>query len=167
MRLERRRRQLLVEKLIGIVFAALELRDDHRPLGLAIVRMVKAARHPLGLDEQHAIEGVARGGLEIRGLVDERVAIPAAADLLDDALHLIARDVGRPLEIHVLDPVGHAREARSLVLRPDLVPAPHRRERRGVLFLDDHFQAVIERELFHGSCGSVHQFIIESSDTRA
>ena len=143
-RLERGRGQLLVEQLVGIVFAALELGDDHRPLRLAIVGMVEAVGHALGLDEQHAIERVSRGGFEIRRLVDEGVAIPAAAELLDDALHLIARNVGRPLEVHVLDPVGDAGEAGLLVLRSDLVPAPHRRERRRVLFLDDHFQPVIE-----------------------
>ena len=31
-----------------------------------------------------------------------------------------------------------------LVLRADLVPAPHRRQRRRVLFLDEHLQAVVE-----------------------
>ena len=77
-RLERGRGQLLVEQLVGIVFPALELRDDHRALGLAIVGMIQAAGHALGLDEQHAIEGVSRGGFEIRRLIDEGVAIPAA-----------------------------------------------------------------------------------------
>ena len=52
-------------------------------------------RHPLGFDEQHPIERVARRGLEIRRLIDPGVAVPAAAELLDDALHLVARDVGR------------------------------------------------------------------------
>ena len=115
MRLERGRRQLLIEQLIGIVLAALQLRDDDRPLRLAVVGMVEAAGHPLGLDEQHAVERVARRGLEIRRLIDPGVAVPAAAELLDDALHLIARDVGRALEVHVLDPVrdtGQARDAR-------------------------------------------------------
>ena len=59
MRLERRRGQLLIEQLIGIVLAALQLRDDDRALGLAVVGMVQAVRHALGLDEQHAIERVA------------------------------------------------------------------------------------------------------------
>ena len=39
-RLERGRRQFLIEQLIGIVVAALELGDDHGALRLAVVRMV-------------------------------------------------------------------------------------------------------------------------------
>ena len=95
MRLERRRGQLLIEQLIGIVLAALQLRDDDRALRLAVVGMIQAVGHPLGLDEQHAIERVARRRLEIRRLIDPGVAVPAAAELLDDALDLVARDVGR------------------------------------------------------------------------
>ena len=43
MRLERGRGQLLIEQLIGIVLAALQLGDDDRALGLAVVRVVEAA----------------------------------------------------------------------------------------------------------------------------
>ena len=113
MRLERGRGQLLIEQLVGIVLAALQLRDDHRALGLAVRGIVQAARHPLGLDEQHAIERVARRRLDVRGLVDPGVAVPVAAELLDDALDLVARDVGRALEVHVLDPVRDAGQSRA------------------------------------------------------
>ena len=41
-RLERRRGQLLIEELVGIVLAALELRDDDGALGLAVVRVIQA-----------------------------------------------------------------------------------------------------------------------------
>ena len=68
-----------------------------------------------------------------------------------------------PLEVHVLDPVRHAGQAGTLVLRADLVPAPHRGERRGVLFLNQHLQPVVERR----AARSGHQFIIKSSDTHA
>ena len=110
----------LIEQLVGIVLAALQLRDDDRALRLAVVGVIQAAGHPLGLDEQHPIERVARRGLEIGRLVDPGVAVPAAAELLDDALHLIARDVGRALEVHVLDPVRDAGQSRAL--RPSIRP---------------------------------------------
>ena len=42
-RLERRRGQLLIEQLVGIVLAALQLGDDDRALRLAVVGMVEAA----------------------------------------------------------------------------------------------------------------------------
>jgi hypothetical protein len=75
---------------------------------------------------------------------DPGVAVPTAAELLDDALHLIPRDIGRALEVHVLDPVRNAREAGMLVLRSDVIPAPDRRERHGVLLLDEYLETVGE-----------------------
>ena len=147
MHLERRRRHLGVEQLLGIVLAALQLRDDHGALGLAVRGIVEAAVHPLGLDEQHPIERVLRRRFEVGRLVDPGVAVPAAAELLDDALHLVAGNVLRPLEVHVLAPVRHAGHARPLVLGADAIPAPHRRQRRGVHFLNQDLQAVIENRL--------------------
>ena len=149
MRLECRGRDLLIEQDVRIVLAALQLGNDDRSLGLAVVRMVQAAGHALGLDEQHPIERVARRGLEVCRLIDPRVAVPAPAELLDDPFHLIARDVLGALEVHVLDPVRHAGLARPLVPRADLVPAPHRGQRRGVLFAHQHLQAVVERRCTH------------------
>jgi len=63
---------------------------------------------------------------------------------LDEALHLIARNVGRALEVHVLDPVGDAGKAGPLVAGADPVPAPDRHERRGVNRADQNLQSIIE-----------------------
>jgi len=159
-RLERGRGELLIEQLIGIVLAALQFRDDHGALGLAVVGMVQAARHPFRLDEQHPIERVARRRLEIRRLIDPGVAVPAAAVLLDQPLHLVAGNVLGALEVHVLAPVRDAGDAGMFVLRADAVPAPDRRERRGMFLLDEHFEAVLESR-------ATHPNIIESVDTHA
>ena len=101
-------------------------------------RLVEAVGHPLGLDEQHLVERVPAGRLEVCRLVDPRVAVPHPAEPLDDALHLVARDVGRALEVHVLDPVRHAGAAGHFVARADAIPAPHRHERRGVHRVHEH-----------------------------
>ena len=143
-RLEGRRGDLGVEHLLRIVVAAIELREDDRALGLAVVGMIEAARHPLRFDEEHAVERVARGSLEVRGLIDPGVAVPAAAELLYDALHFVAGNVGSPLEVHVLDPVSDAGQARAFVLRSDLVPAPYRGQRGGAHLLDEHREPVVE-----------------------
>ena len=95
MDLERGGGDLHVEELFRIVLAALELGNDDGPLRLAFGRVVEALVHPLRLDEEHPIEGVGRRGFEVGGLIDPGVAVPAAAELLDDALDLIARDVAR------------------------------------------------------------------------
>ena len=146
---ERGGRQLDVEQLLRIVLAALQLGDDDGALGLAVVGLVEARVHALGFDEQHAIERVARRRFEVGGLIDPGVAVPGAAKLLDDALHLVARDVARALEVHVLDPVRHAGQARAFVLRADLVPAPDRGQRRGVDLLDEHLEPVVEDGFAH------------------
>src|SRR5262245_51020446 len=125
MRLECRRRQLLIEELVGIVLTALQFGNDHRALGFAVVGMIEAARHALRFDEQHSIERIASGGLEIRRLIDPGVAVPSSTELLDDALDLIARNVRRAFEVHMLAPVRDTGEAGALVLRPDLVPTPY------------------------------------------
>ena len=114
------------------------------------VRIEEPVGHALGLDEQHAVERVARRGLEVRRLVDPGVAVPASAELLDDALHLVARDVGRALEVHVLDPMRDAGEAGTFVFRSDLVPAPDRCERRGMHLLHEHGETVIEHHFADG-----------------
>ena len=143
-----------VEQLLGVVVPAVELGQDDGALGLAVVGVVEPIGHPLGLDEEHPVERLARGGLEIGGLVDPGVAVPAAAELLDDALDLVARDVGGPLEVHVLHPVGDAGQAPGFVLRANLVPAPHRRERSCVRLLDEHGEPVVEYRTSKG-CGTV------------
>ena len=51
---------------------------------------IHAVRHPLGFDEQHPIERGGDGRLQIGRLIDPGVAVPAAAELLDDALDLLA-----------------------------------------------------------------------------
>ena len=130
---KRGRRQLDVEQLFRIVLAALQLRDDDRPLGLAVVGLVETRVHALGFDEEHAIERVARRRFEIGGLVNPGVAVPRAAELLDDALHLVPRDVAGALEVHVLDPVRHAGQARPVRLssRPCTSTRPRRAARCG------------------------------------
>ena len=142
--LERGRGQLDVEQLLGIVLAAFDLGDDHRALGLALGGLVQAVSHPLGLDEEHAIERVAGGGLEVGRLVDPGIAVPGAAERLDEPLHPVARDVGRALEVHVLDEVRGSRETRPLVLRAHAVPAPHRGDGRRAQLAHEDGEPVVE-----------------------
>ena len=145
MGLERRRDDFLVQQAVGVVFAPFQLGNDDRSLRFAVVLVVQAPSHPLGLDEQHAVERIARGCFEVGGLVEPGVPVLRPAELLDDPLHLVAWDVGSALEIHVLHSVRHTGEARQFVTRADLGPAPHRHERRGVLSERQHLQPVLEQ----------------------
>ena len=150
MRVERRSRQFLIEQLLGIVFSALQLRNDHGPLGLDVCRVVQAIRHALGFDEQHVIERVPCRRLGVRRLIDPGVAVPVTAVLLDDAFDLLTRNIGRPLEVHVLDPVRNTGHAGRFVFRSDAVPAPDGGEGRRVHLLDQHPQPVLQHLLVHG-----------------
>ena len=147
---KRHRRHLLIEELVGIVLAALQLGDDDRALGLAIFELVKPVRHALGFDEQQLIERVAPGRLEVGRLVNPRVAVPHSPEALDEAFHLVARDVSRALEVHVFDPVGHAGEARRLVAGTDAIPAPDRHERSSVNWTDQNLQSIVQARLPDG-----------------
>ncbi len=141
---ERACRHFGVEQLIRIVLAALELGNDHRPLGFALRRVVQAIGHALGFEKQHLIERGPARRLHIGRLIDPRVPVPHAPEPFDDSLHLLTRDVCGSLEIHVLDPVRDAGAAWSLVARADAIPAPHRDERCGVNLLHDDLQTVVE-----------------------
>ena len=112
-----RRDHFLLEQRVRIVFAPLQFRDNDSSLRFAIFGIVETVAHPLGLDEQHAVESGCRRGFHVSGLVDPRVSVPAASEFFDDALDLIAGDIGRALEVHVLDPMRHTGEAGHLVFR--------------------------------------------------
>ena len=127
--------------------------------------MVQAVRHALGFDEEHPLQRVATRGLGIGRLIDPGVSVPVAAELLDDALDLVAGNVDRPLEVHVLDPVGDAGETRALVLRADAVPTPDRGQRRRVNLANEYLEAVVEHLLmdrgrFQGGFEDGHKRII-------
>ena len=53
----------------------------------------------------------------------------------------------RALEHHVLEEVGEAGPARLLVFRAHVIPDVHRDDRRRMVFVQDHLQAVGERVL--------------------
>src|SRR4029450_7455526 len=99
------------------------------PLRLALLGIEQAAAHPLGFDEQYLIERAAAGGFEIGRLVYPGIAVPHPTEPLDDPLDLLPWDVGRALEVHVLDPVRDTSQPDALIAGSHAVPAPHRHER--------------------------------------
>jgi len=148
-RSERRRNDLGVEQLLGVVLSTLQLRDDHGPLRLALVRLVQAMSHALSFDEQQRVERGCPRGLQIRGLVDPGVAVPHSAESFDDALHLVARDVCGPLEVHVLDPMRDASLPRPLVSRSHAIPTPDGHQRSRVELLYQYLQSIVQKRGTH------------------
>ena len=144
MRVKGHRRHFLIEQLIGIVLAALQLGDDDRALRFAFLGLVEAVLHAFGLDEQQLVQRIPPGRLEVCRLVNPGVAVPHATETFDEALHLVAGDVARAFEVHVLDPVRGTGVAGALIARAHAIPAPDRDERCGMDLVHEHIQAVLE-----------------------
>ena len=96
------------------------------------------------------IERIRTRRFQVCRLIDPGVSVPGSTETLDDPLHLVSRDVRRAFEIHVLDPVRDARMPWAFIARTDAIPAPDRHQRRGVHFLDQNLESVIEARFAHG-----------------
>ena len=166
MRAKRHRRHLLIEELVRIVLTALQFGNDDGPLRLAVLGLVEPVRHALGLDEQQLIQCIPPGSFDVGGLVNPCIAVPHAPETLDEPLHLVARDVARALEVHVLDPVRRAGTAGPLIAGADAIPAPDRDEGRGVGFVHEHVQSVLKllaaKRSLRGEFDRAHRAIIGS-----
>ena len=158
MSLQRGPGDLLVEIGARVVLASLELGDDDGPFAIDLGSGVQALGHARGLETQHRLQGVALHRLEIRGHVQPGVPVPGAAGELDQTRHVVLADRSRPLEIHVLDPVGDPGDPGPLVARPDPVPAPDGDHRRVSHLAQDDGEAVGQtRRLDPGSgTGAAH-----------
>ena len=144
MRLEGHRGHRLPQEPTGAVLAALELAPDHGHLGVQVSLVDPAVHHAVGLDAHRELEPV--GGdrrVVVRPVVVgarvERRAVQEqrAGDLSEPVL-------ARALEEHVLEEMGHSRDARVLVPRADPVPDAEADDRRAPHFLHQHGEAVRE-----------------------
>jgi hypothetical protein len=86
--------------------------------------------HAIGLQPQHALEGIGGHGFEVVGDVVVRGAVEHAATGIDelDVLHL--GSVGGTLKHHVLEEMGEAAPAFGLEAKTDLVVDTERHDRR-------------------------------------
>src|SRR5262249_2344504 len=96
-------------------------------------------------DEEQRVERVLSRRLDVRRLIDPGVAVPGSTELLHDALHFIAGNVGGALEIHVLDPVRDTGTAGEFVTRAHAIPAPHGYEGRRVQLLYQDPQSIVQK----------------------
>ena len=109
--------------------------------------------HPIGFEEQRAVEGAGRHRLEIIGAVEPGGAVPVGgADRLEPPEEAARRILGA-VEHEMLEEVGEAGLAPGLVLGADMIPDRDRDDRRLVVLVDDDAQAVGQRE---GLVGDVH-----------
>ena len=145
---EQRLQLFILDKAVGLVVALALLVLHHVALfvQLRLVQRRKQIDHPVGLHPQRHIDGGGRNGLEIVRAVEPGRAVHAGrADILERA-EIVLIIVFRPVEHDVFEQVREAGLPVRLVAGTDVIPDADSYDRRFVVFVDHHGQAVIQGE---------------------
>ncbi len=141
--------QLVQQAVVAVLHRHPALRGDHAPLRLEDLGPEADAPHPVGFHGHHFRQSAGREPVGVGGdvLAGERVV--AAAQPLHPAVEFAGADRGGAVEHHVLDEMGHAGQAGSLVAGAD----PEEGVvgdvgNRGVAHQQD-LEAVVEAMLLH------------------
>jgi len=145
-------RQLLVQQKGGIVFVALALADDDRPLSGDLVGVEEGVGHAVGFDVEGEVGLGRRQRLKVSGEVVPGHAVEIAAFPRDGLIELLPGPTGGSLEQHVFHPVGDAGDPQVFVAAADAIPDPDTGHRRAVRFAQHDRQTVFQRgfEQIHG-----------------
>ncbi len=140
--------QILDEAIRLIVALALLVLDDAALVIEFLLRhRAEQMAHAVALEEERAFQRAGRHGLEIVRAVEPRRAVEVrGADLLQ-RFEIIARCVLRTVEHQMLEQVRKPGFALRFVLRTDAVPDRDGDDRRLTVRVNDHAQAVRQREL--------------------
>jgi hypothetical protein len=110
----------LAEKgVVVVVDAHPPLGGDDPPLGLEDLGDEGQPLDAVGLHGDHGLEGGRREPVRVGGQIVARVGVVPPACELHAPVELAGADRGRPVEHHVLDEMGDARQAGPLVARAD------------------------------------------------
>ena len=141
--LQREADELLEQRAVGLVVVAhraLLLHDLALRFHALLVNAV--VHHALALDPERELELVAREIEVVVRLVEARARIEISACAGDELVNRSARDVHAALEHEVLEKMREARAVWPFVLRADVVEHVARDDWRGVIFMQDHMEAV-------------------------
>ncbi len=163
---ERRGGHLLHQDGEGVVLLTLALGHDHCALDLDVLWVEQGPAHAVGLEIQGEMGAVAGEGAVVGGIVLAGHGIDITAVAGHQAHDAALRVTLRPLEEHVLDPVGEAGQSVHLVAAANAVPEPGAHHRGGVALLQDHLETVVEHELL---CMRRHAFplVLQRCEMRA
>lgn len=129
-----------------------DLLADHAELGAQALLGQAQARHPVGLQEQQPLQRRGRGDLvEVRVVLVGRAA-GGAPGPLDDGEVLAGRDAAAALEHQVLEEMGEAAAPHGVATEPGAVVHGDPDGRGVAAGVEHHPQAVVERQLPHGTC---------------
>ena len=129
-----------------VALALLVLDDAALVIELLLRHRIEQMPHAIALEHQDAVERAGRHGLEVIGTIGAGGAVDVGAAHLLDVFEPVRRGVLGAVEHQVFEQVREAGLARGLVLGADIVPHRNPDQRRLAVFVDDHGQAVVERE---------------------
>ena len=138
---------------VGAVLVALPpLVFHHFPLNVKplLIQRRQQKAHPVGFQPQGQLQIVGRHILPIVGAVGIGRAVqvrPHPLQRLEIALVMVLG----ALEHHVLEQMGKAGAPRLLILGTHMVPDIHRRQRQGIILMQDNLQPVRQRKLLPGN----------------
>ena len=118
---------------------------DDLALGLERLLVDPQRRHAIGFEPQHERQVLRRHRFPEHRRVLGRVGVALAADARDVRRMPFGLDVLRSLEHHVLEQMREAGAPGPLVLRAHVIPDLQVHDRRGMIFEEDHVQAVGQR----------------------
>ena len=114
----------------------------HAALAHEVLFVDVQRRHAIGFEPQHQRQILRRHRFPEHRRVFGRVGVALAADRRDHRAVRVARHVLAALEHHVLEQVREAGASGLLVLRADVIPELQMDDRRRVILVEDHRQAV-------------------------
>ena len=102
--------------------------------------------HPVGLHEQRLLERALGNRLVIIGAVEPGRPVPVGCPQAFEERHGRLADIVRPVEHQMLEQMGETGLALGLVLGPDIIVDGDGDDRRLMILVDQHFQAIVERK---------------------
>ena len=137
------------ERLV-VALALFILDNTALVIELFLRHRAKEMAHAVAFEPEHPVKRPCRHRLKIIGPVKPcRPIIIGRADLLE-RLEEITRRVFGAIEHQMFEQMRKTRLALGLVLRPDMIPDRNRNHRCLAVGMDEHAQAVSERERFIG-----------------
>ncbi len=131
-----------------VALALLVLHDTALLIELLLVHRIDEMAHAVTLEPQDLVERGLRHRLEVIGAVKPGRTIEIGCTDRLHGLDPLTLEILCALEHQMLEQMGKAGAAGTLVLRADMVPDAHRNHRRLLVGRDDHPQAIGQCELF-------------------
>ena len=138
----------VLDQPVGLVvaLALLVLHHANLVVELLLGDGAEQVAHAIGLHPQRHFQRGGGHGLEVVGAVEPGGAVHAGGPDLLEGFEVLAVVVFRAVEHQVFEQVREAGLALGLVLGTDVVPDADRNDRRLVVLVHDHGQAIVEGE---------------------